>query len=157
MSNSLKEAFLSLASSLGHCQENSRSIVDVLKRGCNDLANNSEGGSGGSGHTYSTTEQKIGKWIDGHDLYQITINTGSLPNASQKSTAHGISNIDMICSIEGVAYDPTKAVLPMGYVNVDSVTYDIQLEVSKTDIVIKTGIDFSSYTGYVTIRYTKIS
>lgn len=65
MSNSLKEAFQNLASSLGHCQENSRSIVDVLKRGCTDLANNSEGGSGGGSSDYSTDEVVIGKWIDG--------------------------------------------------------------------------------------------
>ena len=73
MSNSLKEAFLNLASSLGHCQENSRSIVDVLKRGCSDLAENAEGGGGGSLHEYSTTEHIVGKWIDGSDIWEKTI------------------------------------------------------------------------------------
>jgi len=78
MSNSLKEAFLNLASSLGHCQENSRSIVDVLKRGCSDLAENSEGGGGGGSSSYSTTEHVIGKWIDGSNLYEKTFTSLSI-------------------------------------------------------------------------------
>ena len=33
---------------------------------------------GGSGiHTYSTTEQKVGKWIDDSDIYEITISLES--------------------------------------------------------------------------------
>lgn len=62
MSNSLKEAFVNLESSIAHCQENSRSLGDVLKRGCADLADNADG-LGLS--VYSTDEVVIGKWIDG--------------------------------------------------------------------------------------------
>lgn len=32
-----------------------------------------DGGGGGGGHTYSTQEQVVGTWIDGKDLYEITI------------------------------------------------------------------------------------
>ena len=62
MSNSLKEAFQNLSASIGRCQENSRSIVDVLKHGCSDLAVNADG-IGSS--DYSTDEVVIGKWVDG--------------------------------------------------------------------------------------------
>ena len=85
MSNSLKEAFLNLASSLGHCQENSRSIVDVLKRGCSDLAENAEGGGGGGSSDYYTTEHVVGKWIDNTDLYEIYIPTNSTITITQQT------------------------------------------------------------------------
>lgn len=102
MSNSLKEAFQNLASSLGHCQENSRSIVDVLKRGCTDLANNSEGGGsgGGSSQNYSTTEHVVGKWIDDTDLYEIYVPINpSAVITSQTWTSIGtapVENVDFI-------------------------------------------------------------
>ena len=39
------------------------------------------GGSGGGSHSYSTTEQEIGTWIDGTPLYEITVETE--PSSSQ--------------------------------------------------------------------------
>lgn len=46
---------------------------------------------GASEVTYSTTEQKVGKWIDGSDIYQITLDLGSNVNFSsgwQNVVAH---------------------------------------------------------------------
>lgn len=65
----------------------------------------SEGGSGGSGHDYSTTEKVVGTWIDGKPLYekQITF-TISFSNVVVGSIYYGespdlstlISNIDKV-------------------------------------------------------------
>ena len=104
---------------------------------------------------YSDTERVIGVWRDNKPLYQKTVSIGSLPNNATKTIAHGISDIDTICSINGIAYDGSGKTLPLGYVNVDSYTYDVQVEVGKVNVEIKTKIDFSSYTGYITLRYTK--
>ena len=107
MSNSLKDAFLNLGSALGHCQENSRSIVDALKRGCSDLADNAEGGGGGSSQDYSTTEHVVGKWIDGTtDVYEITIvldEAVTLVNQSWTSTGKKSGSIDQI--LNAIAYN----------------------------------------------------
>lgn len=104
---------------------------------------------------YSDVERKIGVWRDNKPLYAKTISIGTLPNNATKTTAHGISDIDTICSIDGIAYDGSGKTLPLGYINVDSYTYDVQVEVGKVNVEIKTKIDFSSYTGYITLRYTK--
>ena len=104
---------------------------------------------------YSDNERVVGVWRDNKPLYQKTVSIGSLPNNATKITAHGISDIDTICLIDGIAYDGSGKTLPLGYVNVDSYTYDVQVEVGKVNVEIKTKIDFSSYTGYVTLRYTK--
>ena len=44
---------------------------------------------------YSTTEQVIGKWIDGKPLYMKTVEFTSL-TAGQNGYAHGIENVDYI-------------------------------------------------------------
>lgn len=58
---------------------------------------------GGAGHTYSTTEQIVGKWIDGKTLYEktftvsnVTINTSDWQNIEQ------IADIDKLVSTDGV-------------------------------------------------------
>lgn len=52
---------------------------------------------------YSTNETVIGKWIDGKPIYQKTILCGALPNNSQKTVSHNISNIDKIVNYYGVS------------------------------------------------------
>lgn len=104
---------------------------------------------------YSDTERVVGVWRDNKPLYAKTVGIGSLPNNATKVTAHGISDIDTICSIDGIAYDGSGKTIPLGYINVDSYTYDVQVEVGKVNVEIKTKIDFTSYTGYITVQYTK--
>lgn len=151
MSNSLKEAFQNLASSLGHCQENSRSIVDVLKRGCTDLANNSEGGGGGgSSQDYSTTEHVVGKWIDGTtDVYEKTyvyetplaipydtwVDSGISPN----DNIEYIIGVDITGSAKG--YQCDVEVIP----GASNYTVAVLLTTNKPDRDIK----------YMTLRYLK--
>lgn len=104
---------------------------------------------------YSDTERVVGVWRDNKPLYAKTVSIGTLPNNATKITAHGISDIDTICSIDGIAYDGSGKTIPLGYINVDSYTYDVQVEVGKVNVEIKTKIDFTSYTGYITVQYTK--
>ena len=104
---------------------------------------------------YSDTERVVGVWRDNKPLYAKTVGIGTLPNNATKLTAHGISDIDTICSIDGIAYDGSGKTLSLGYINVDSYTYDVQVEVGKVNVEIKTKIDFTSYTGYITVQYTK--
>ena len=55
--------------------------------------------SGGSSHTYSTTEQVIGTWIDGKPLYEKII-TGItyVAKASWENTGITIQNLDKVIS-----------------------------------------------------------
>ena len=105
---------------------------------------------------YSTEEHIIGKWIDGSVLYEKTVDCGTLPNATNKVVAHGISNLYCVVGIEGVAVDPANSKtfknLPFP---VASGTGAISYYVDDTYVRITTSNDQRGYNGYVTIRYTK--
>ena len=153
MPNSLRESFLNLASALGHCQENSRSIVDALKRGCSDLAENAEGGGGGSSQEYSTTERKIGKWIDGKDLFEKTVNFGAMAINTTKSVPHGVVNPDTIFIYGGYCTTGTISYMLSHAVSDNSSTWDFSVDA--TNINNQTFTDRSAINAVVTIRYTK--
>lgn len=103
--------------------------------------------------TYSETEHIVGKWIDGSTIYEKTVDIGNLPNATSKSVAHGITNLDKVISIEGFARGGNNRV-PLPYVATVS-TNNVAVSANNTNIAITAGGDSSSYSGYVTLRYTK--
>lgn len=106
---------------------------------------------------YSTTEQRIGTWIDGKPIYRKVVNTGTLPNTQSKTVAHNIENFKRIIRIYGNAYDPIAgAIYPLPITNSEGVQYQVALRVSTTNITIATGIDRSNFTeSYVVLEYTK--
>lgn len=53
---------------------------------------NANESSGSSGHTYSTTEQVVGTWIDGKTLYEITVSRGFSAN-EEYQIATGINEM----------------------------------------------------------------
>ncbi len=99
---------------------------------------------------FSTTEREIGTWIDGSTIYEKVIEIGNLPNNNTKRVAHGIT-YDKIISLSGMAGE-----VPLPTVSISS-SYAIELSIDSTDIVVKTGVDRSSYTGFVIVRYTKVT
>lgn len=106
---------------------------------------------------YSTDEVETGlTWIDGSTIYKKTVHLNSLPNASTSSYAHGISDIDKIIKFEAFARNPSGTLYALPHINLGNLVSGIYITVSKTEIYIGTGeIDRSSYTGEVTIYYTK--
>lgn len=60
---------------------------------------------------FDTTEKVVGKWTDGRPIYQKTVNFGALPNTTNKSVAHSISNLGTIISSVAYANDGTNYVL----------------------------------------------
>ena len=103
---------------------------------------------------YSTTEQVIGKWIDGKPLYRKVVNFGSLPNAAYKMVEHGISNIDNVTRLEGVASDGV-VYFPMPYLPPSNNIYAVSVYISEGIINVETGMDRTSYTAKIIIEYTK--
>lgn len=95
--------------------------------------------------TYSTSPIKTGGvWIDNNDIYKITINCGTLPNADTITIAHTISGMSKIVKWEAIATNSTI------YIDFSNLVESID----STNITITTTEDMSSYTGYVTIYYT---
>lgn len=113
-----------------------------------------ENASGGaSGHTYSTTEQVVGTWIDGKPIYEVTIDCGTLANTtSTQYFNHGISDLEMVIDTQAfMTNGSASANLPFHGTVGDGVSIWIEL----TRIGIVTQSNRSSYRAYVTLRYTK--
>lgn len=113
-------------------------------------------------NVYSTTETRIGTWIDGSPLYRKVVNFGALPNAAQKKVVHGISNLKYVvfayaCSGRTNSGTPvTHTWFPINHARPDSAANSIGLWIEDTDITIQTGIDRTTSTEtYVIIIYTK--
>ena len=109
---------------------------------------------------YSTVEIDTGaKWIDGSAIYKKTISTGTLPNATTKDVAHGISSLSRVLKAEGYAYRSSDSVTYLiPFASPISATYSISLSVNTTNIQFTTGTDRSDVAeSYVTLYYTKSS
>lgn len=102
---------------------------------------------------YSTTEHLIGKWIDGSDLYERTINAGALPNNSTKNV-ETLTGIDEVVYIEGFITDNGGYMRPLPFPADASNT--IRVDINNYVLRIVTYGDWSGYPNcYITIRYTK--
>ena len=107
-------------------------------------------------HNYSTDEQVVGTWIDGSTIYEKTVSIGSLPNATGKSVPHNITNLLYVVSITGMAKNSSGNQLPLPYADIVD-EYEVNMSVDNTNINISTGRDRTSFSGYVTLQYTKLS
>ena len=79
----------------------------------------------GNGHTYSTSEQIVGKWTDGKDIYERVFDWSSdpinIPAGGWSNTPILTADIDNIISIRGIS--PTKTMWNNLASAVDSGTY----------------------------------
>ena len=148
--------FKELAKQLTSAVQTVPNLVNVLRNGFEQM----EGGSS-SGHDYSTTEQKIGKWIDGSDLYETVVHINALP--SQAFTAvdypHNISDIKDIISFTGIARNAggtTKAIDRIWLAeNTLATEYCSGCTINKTAIKIICGSNSAEYNADFVIQYTK--
>lgn len=108
---------------------------------------------------YSTSELNTGaKWVDGKAIYKKTVYTGALPNATTKSVAHNISNLNRVIKIEGYAYNTTSSTGQFLPLVATSVTSQVTVIANATDIVLESGSNRSDYAeSYITLFYTKNS
>ena len=132
------------------CNQN---FTMVPVRGINLAIDNSV--LGGEGIDYSFDEQWTGRlWVDGKKIYQKTINTGVLPNATVKKTPHGVFNIDNVVFMGGFATSSGFRIsLPHPYPDTNCVA--LFIDNATTSFVVTTYHDCRHYTtSYVTIQYT---
>lgn len=106
---------------------------------------------------FSTSEQATEyTWVDGSTIYKKTVNTGTLPNSTTKSVAHGITNLAFVIDAEGYAKNPTSNVYYPIPCTLNSAPLQIGLTLDNTNINIYTGSDRKAFTtSYVTVYYTK--
>lgn len=109
-------------------------------------------------NNYSTSEQTVGKWIDGKPLYQKTIDCGLLPVNTLKTIAVDAPGIYNVVSMSGIAIAGNET-FPLPYLT-DSKEWEIRIDYNSGDekIRIKTYTEYwqtISSNAYVTIQYTK--
>lgn len=108
---------------------------------------------------YSTTEKRIGTWIDGKALYQKTYDVGLLPNNTSKLVPLGVS-IDKMIAMDGfaVATDNSGYTTGLPRVRHDAINQQIGVVYTgytQNSLNIFTNSNASPLYGYVTIKYTK--
>ena len=122
-----------------------------------EFANKVASISGGK-HTYSTTEQEVGEWIDGSTVYEKVIDLGTLPNNTTKNVAHGISNLGRVIQAELTADNGANWIsIPYTTTNSTDLRYQLGFWITDTNIAIKSEWDRSAFGGYAILRYTKAS
>lgn len=105
---------------------------------------------------YSEEEALTNKTFLGKPVYRKLVNFGALPNASTKDIQHGISNIDFVTDISGIAKKVNGDFLPLPYLWKSS-TEDASISVfaNATKVTIMTLNDRTDTNAYVYLEYTK--
>ena len=119
-----------------------------------------DGKDGSENQIYSTTEQAIGTWIDGKTIYRKVVSCGTLPNKTDKTVAHGISNFNHIIQVSGFCKDADKSKsypLPFPFDSGSDGVGSIGIWVDKTNITISClGTYYPNVIEtYVILEYTK--
>lgn len=104
--------------------------------------------------TYSTTEKRIGTWIDGKPLYRKTVDCGKGPDAGRKDVPAGISNPDLIVNLYGFSID-SGVCTPVNNTRPDNAAAANGAYFENGNIVIRTGANRTAASFYVTVEYTK--
>ena len=111
-------------------------------------------------HNYSSTEQIVGKWIDGTtDVYEKTIEFNNV--SKDGSVSLGITSVNMIFMENGLYYSG-ETYTPIPYVHGTAALnqggfFQIEEDTSAT-WNIRCGSDApSTVSGFITFRYTKVN
>lgn len=103
---------------------------------------------------YSTTEKVIGKWIDGRDIYQITIGDETAPVSQQDLSS---LNIDFTIDIDGIFGDSNLGLSQCTYTTTASSTTIITtgyVTYTKSTHMLSV-VNPNGYVYCVTLKYTK--
>lgn len=122
-------------------------LVQILRDGFEQT----EGGSSDT-HNYSTTEHVVGKWIDGKDIYEITVTGLEVTLTSNEWSYYtGISGIDELIDLEMYSIVSDRYV-KIGYAECtkqEASPYGIMMQA--------TSISNNRVVNIITARYTKQS
>lgn len=154
--STMSEVLASFKKDIKNSFQAQKNIIDVTEKYIGLLENAEGGGSGAGGIDYSETEQDTGlKWIDGNEIYQLTISkTATNRSAEVDLTSYGIKDI-IEASARIKAGDYTE--FP-GYYGASNDFSYIYYQDSNKKIRVDYGSGLSTGASvYLTIRYTKAS
>ena len=136
-------------------------IIDITEEEIDAIWNETAGEPAPENNVIAVGEERLwGYWKENgvtKPIYRKVVAFGALPNAAVKTVAHGISNIENIVGVEGIANTQNSiyAPLPLVYRSQDAV-YNAGIDVNNTEIAIRCSNDRSMFTkSYITLYYTK--
>lgn len=119
-------------------------------------------GCGGQPVSYFETEQTLGiNWVDGQPVFQRTYDvSSSLPDDECVELAHGIDPLVSLVEVWGIVRQASPRLYrPIPFSAASGVLGDsadnFALQVTPTTILLASNADYSGFTGFVTMRYTK--
>lgn len=122
------------------------------------------GGGGVQPFVYSETEHIVGTWIDGNPIYEKTVPTGAI---SAGTTDHQVTmnctNVDKVINYEVIVYVESGAAFALPLAVLTSAGMQefgaTEQGYNKTSdkFRIDTGAQRAIVSGYITMRYTKVT
>ena len=98
---------------------------------------------------FSTDEIIVGKWIDGKPIYRKVVDIGTLPNTTIKMVLHNIQNLNKVLEAKLVANDSISNVV------CDFGGSEMKVYIDSVNVIVVTNNNFSGYSGYAILEYTK--
>lgn len=108
--------------------------------------------------TYSTSETRVGTWIDGKPIYRKVFNTGGV-NGGETARLGTIDNLDTVISVKGFSYYNTLwTPIPRTHPSNNIYQNNVYIDTNDSNSV-KVGCGSSALItkGHVIVDYTKIT
>lgn len=104
---------------------------------------------------YSTDEVATGKkWIDGKTIYRKVLDIGAISTGGSKNIAHNVANFSEYTHIEGIA-KANDLYMTLPFTAVAAATYNVQIQMSATDVRVYCAPGSFISSGFIVIEYTK--
>ena len=107
---------------------------------------------------FEISETFTGQYLNSKPIYQKMISVGVLPNNTTKSISTGITGADYIwVDMENSFAFNHGASYPIPYVDPKTVANSIGVRITNNGatVIVSTGTNWSTYSGCITLRYTK--
>lgn len=107
---------------------------------------------------FGVSETFTGQYLNSKPIYQKMISVGVLPNNTTKSISTGITGADYIwVDMENSFAFNHGASYPIPYVDPKTVANSIGVRITNNGatVIVSTGTNWSTYSGGITLRYTK--
>lgn len=107
---------------------------------------------------FEVSETFTGQYLNSNPIYQKMISVGVLPNNTTKSISTGITGADYIwVDMENSFAFNHGASYPIPYADPKTVANSIGVRITNNGatVIVSTGTNWSTYSGCITLRYTK--
>lgn len=107
---------------------------------------------------FGISETFTGQYLNSKPIYQKMISAGALPNNTTKSISTGITGADYVwVDMENSFAFNSGASYPIPYVDPRAMENSIGVRITSNGatVIVSTGANWSTYSGSITLRYTK--